>query len=132
MNVRDLAARIETPPIPASRTELPGSVPAKTGAPNFAEQLRRAQEAPGELDFKVSAHARQRIQERGISLNSAEQHTLSEAMAVLDQKGARNALVLRSDAAFLVNVPNRTIVTAIGETELRDRVFTQIDSTMLV
>ena len=130
MNVRELAARIETPSLRGPNGAVPAPAPAGTGTTPFAEQLKRAQEQPA--DVKVSAHARQRIQQRGISLNTAEQQTLSEAMAVLDRKGARNALVLRSDAAFLVNVPNRTIVTAISETELRERVFTQIDSTMLV
>ncbi|MEX0822361.1 MAG: flagellar biosynthesis protein, partial [Rhodothermales bacterium] len=71
----------------------------------FAEELRRAreQEAAG---FKLSAHARERIEQRGISLNASEQRSLNEAIQQLEEKGSKDALLLRSDAAFVVNVPS--------------------------
>ena len=39
---------------------------------------------------------------------------------------------MRPDAAFVVNIPNRTVVTALDRQEMQERVFTQIDSAMLV
>jgi hypothetical protein len=39
---------------------------------------------------------------------------------------------MRSDAAFIVNVPTRTVVTAVETSELQDRVFTQIDSAVIL
>lgn len=57
---------------------------------------------------------------------------LGQAMQDLEAKGARDALLIRSDAAFVVNVPNRTVVTAIGQEEMAHRAFTQIDSAMLI
>ena len=53
-------------------------------------------------------------------------------MHQLEAKGARDALLLRNDAAFVVNIPSRTVVTAMGQGELQERVFTNIDSAMLV
>jgi flagellar operon protein len=65
-------------------------------------------------------------------MDAAAEAVLSEALTSLDAKGARDALLLRSDAAFVVNVPNRTLVTAIGREELAEKIFTQIDSAMIV
>ncbi len=53
-------------------------------------------------------------------------------MDLLASKGAHNALLLRADAAFVVNVPHRTVITAISGQELQQRVFTQIDSAVLL
>jgi flagellar operon protein len=81
---------------------------------------------------KLSAHAEQRIAQRDISLTLPERQDLSHALDKLTEKGSNDALLLRSDAAFVVNVPNRTIVTAINQSDLEERIFTQIDSAMLV
>jgi flagellar operon protein len=85
-----------------------------------------AQKPSGDLD--VSAHAQQRIRQRGISFTPAERRALSEAVQQLDDNGARDAAVMRDDAAFVVNVPNRTVVTALDHSEMQHRVFTNIDS----
>ena len=78
----------------------------------------------------VSGHAKQRIAQRNISLNTTQRQELADAMDQLDDKGAQDAAVLREDAAFVVNVPSRTVVTALDQTEMKQRVFTQIDSAM--
>ena len=56
---------------------------------------------------------------------------LQEAVSRAEQKGSRDSLILDGDQAFLVNIPNKTVVTAVDMMELRDRVFTNIDSTVL-
>ncbi len=131
MNVRQLANRVD----PGQATSRPD--PARSHSPasrdagsSFASQLERARlETAGP---KISSHAWQRIQQRGISMTDDQQRTLAEAMQQLAQKGARDALLMRSDAAFVVNVPNRTVITAIDQQEMQSRIFTQIDSAMLV
>lgn len=131
-NVRQLAARVQVdhgvlqPGKPSTRA------PDASGS-SFAEELRRAQtpHAPPP-DFKISAHAQHRISQRGITMNPQEQESIQAAFEQLEAKGARDALLLRSDAAFVVNVPNRTVVTAISQNEMQARVFTKIDSAMLV
>ena len=84
------------------------------------------------MGTKISSHAWQRIQQRGISMTKAQHHSLGEAMKTLAAKGARDALLMRADAAFVVNVPNRTVITALDRQEMQHRVFTQIDSAMLL
>jgi flagellar operon protein len=57
---------------------------------------------------------------------------LSRAMDQIAKKGGRESLILRPDAAFVVSVPNRTVITAMGRDELKDNVFTQIDSAVMI
>ena len=135
MKAREIAARIGSPP--ATKPEEARRSPASDGASpqsTCADALKRAR--GHELDLtqpvKLSAHAEKRIEQRDISLTRPERHALGQAMRRLEEKGSRDALLLRSDAAFVVNVPNRTVVTAINQSELQERIFTQIDSAMLV
>ena len=133
MTPREIAARIgPNAPVSPQQRQKPDAAP-QTDGNTFAEELRKAKQrsAPGD-DVKLSSHAAQRIQQRDISLNPAERQSLGQAMHTLSEKGARDALLLRSDAAFVVNVPNRTVVTAMPQNELQNRVFTQIDSAMLL
>ena len=129
MNVRQLANRIDPGQVTTRQDQARTPNPAsREGGSSFASQLERARlETHGP---KISSHAWQRIQQRGISMTEAQQRTLAEAMQQLAQKGARDAM--RSDAAFVVNVPNRTVITAIDQQEMQSRIFTQIDSAMLV
>ncbi len=57
---------------------------------------------------------------------------LERAFALLEQKGGRDALILRENTAFIVNVPRRTVVTVIDQDTLRDRVFSKIDTALLL
>lgn len=131
MTVRELAARID-----------PGQVAPQTNSgttrnrdvhrdSQFADELRRAREHDA-TGFKLSAHARERIEQRGISLDASQQQSLNEALYQLEEKGSKDALLLRSDAAFIVNVPTRTVVTALETGALKERVFTQIDSALML
>jgi flagellar operon protein len=130
MNVRQLAARVEQIGQPKQANAPPKAAEPK--GPSFSELLRRAGQSEGPPGLQISAHARQRMEERGIPMDAAAEAALSKALTDLDAKGARDALLLRSDAAFVVNVPNRTLVTAIGREEMAERIFTQIDSAMIV
>lgn len=129
MNVRQLATRTVGPVQPGTATQPRG--PDAPPGSSFADALRQAQEGP-DRPLTLSAHAEQRIQQRSISLTPPEQEALSEAVAHLDAKGARDALLVRSDAAFVVNVPNRTVVTALAHEDLHARVFTGIDSALVL
>lgn len=134
MKAREIAARIGSPPAtkpeevhrpPSSGSSSPGTFA------DTLEQLHRPRRDPAQA-VKLSAHAAQRIEQRDISLTRPERRALGQAMHQLEAKGSRDALLLRTDAAFVVNVPNRTVVTAINQNELKERIFTQIDSAMLV
>lgn len=82
--------------------------------------------------LKFSHHAETRLQQRGIRMNAESLAKLESAVRQAEAKGAKESLILTSDAAFIVNVKNRTVVTAIDHASLQQHVFTQIDSAVIV
>ncbi len=79
-------------------------------------------------EFHISSHAQKRLNERNINMDSNLKSSLSEAFSELEAKGARDSLVLTNQGAFVVNVPSRTLVTAMGYNEMRNNIVTNIDS----
>lgn len=124
MTVQHLAGRVA--PVRPDPSGL-RTTPAASAGASFAELLGQASQSPR---LTVSAHAAQRVDERGIDLSEPTLHRIEAALDALHAKGARDAVLLRPDAAFIVNVPSRTVVTALAPDEMRDRVVTQIDSAM--
>jgi len=101
---------------------------AKKSGQSFAGMLQNSLEKPSTQEIHISAHAQRRMNKRNIEMNSELKSTLNDAIDSLSKKGARDSLVVTDKGAFLVNVPNRTLVTAIGKDEMRDGIVTQIDS----
>lgn len=130
MAIHQRSGRVSPSPGPTRTQDGPSpNTPAQdTDEAAFEDHLKEA-ENEGE-GVTLSVHAKQRVAQRNISLDAAERQTLSGAMQTLDDKGAQDAAVLRDDAAFIVNVPSRTVVTALDQSEMQQRVFTQIDSAM--
>lgn len=81
--------------------------------------------------LKYSKHAQQRLESRNIELNDADKTRLENAVTRAEQKGANDSLVFLRDMAFIVNVKNRTVVTAIDRDRLQENVFTNIDSAVV-
>ncbi|MBF0406805.1 MAG: flagellar biosynthesis protein [Candidatus Riflebacteria bacterium] len=78
--------------------------------------------------LNISAHADKRIAERNMDFSSDVQKVLNDAVNELQAKGAKESLILTKGGAFLVNVPSRTLITAITPDEMHDKIITQIDS----
>jgi flagellar operon protein len=82
--------------------------------------------------LKFSAHASQRLKDRKINLDPSMMNKLSEAVDRAEAKGIDDTLVLTKDAALIVNVKNRTVVTALDTGSLSGNVFTNIDGAVIV
>ncbi len=82
--------------------------------------------------LQISKHAEKRLVHRNIELSESLKGKLTEALGSLEKKGARDSLVLSDDHAFIVNVPSRTLVTALQKDEMKDHIFTNIDSTLIL
>lgn len=78
-----------------------------------------------------SGHAQQRIAQRGIPVDDQTVSRLTGGVQRAADKGSRSALVLVDDAAFVVSVPNKTVVTAVDREHMREQVFTNIDSAVI-
>lgn len=87
--------------------------------------------------LKFSQHAQTRLAARRIQLSPADVARLGRAVEQGAHKGARDMLVLLEQppgqrVAFIVNVPHRTVVTAVDNASMKDNVFTNIDSAVIV
>lgn len=79
--------------------------------------------------LKFSKHASLRMQTRSIDLSQAQRERLENGVEMAGQKGIKESLVMVDDLAFIVNVSNNTVITAVGEGD--DRVFTNIDGAVI-
>jgi len=104
------------PPAPAPRPQ----------GPSFGALLAREQEP-----VRLSNHAAQRVQRRGIDLSPAVLARLEDGVQRAAAKGARQAVVLVDGTAFVVGVQARTVVTAVDAAHMREHVFTNIDSAVI-
>lgn len=90
------------------------------------------QEALQKASVKFSQHAQARLQARNIHLTNAELQKLDNAVAKAAAKGAKESLILMKDLAFVVSIKNKTVITAVDGANLKENVFTNIDSAIIV
>jgi flagellar operon protein len=81
---------------------------------------------------KFSKHAEDRLQRDGIHLTDAEKERLDTGMDKAAAKGARSSLLLMDDKVFIANVREKIVITSMTRDRLRDNVFTQIDSAVIL
>lgn len=82
--------------------------------------------------LRVSAHAQKRLEMSGVDLMPQQVDQIAKAVDLAARKGARESLVLMDDLALLVSVRNRTLITAIDMQRVKENIFTNIDSTVIV
>lgn len=109
---------------------LPKSPPPARGkkpGQSFQEVLDKTTR---EISF--SSHARERMEKRNITLGAEEMEKINDALDLAGQKGARDALLVCEEMALVASVKNRTVVTAVDQESMKDRVFTNIDSAVII
>ncbi len=90
---------------------------------------QKLKEAAG---LKFSAHALRRLESRNIHVSQADRERLKSAVSRAAEKGANDSLILLNQLAFVVNIPNRTVVTAMARDQMDDGIVTNIDSAMVI
>lgn len=83
-------------------------------------------------DVKFSNHAVERMISRGISFKPEQMAKLNDAIGRAAAKGSKDSLILMDDAALIVSVKNKTVVTVMDKQALKENVFTNIDSTIVM
>jgi flagellar operon protein len=101
---------------------------AKTPVMTPAVQAKKP-EAP---QLKFSNHAIERMHSRGISYSPDDLNRLGEAIQKAAAKGSKDTLVLMDSSALIVSVKNNTVVTVMDKNALKENVFTNIDSTIVM
>jgi flagellar operon protein len=119
---------------PAYTQAEPGTARAqqKTGqTPAFADLLQEAARKKG-ASLTFSKHAIERLDARQIEVSPQLIEKMSAAVDRAGSKGVTEALLLNGDTAFIVNVPNRTVVTSMNGGEMRENIFTNIDGAVIL
>lgn len=116
--------------IPGIQPALPRVPSTSVSQPGTDFQKLLDQQLTGELKF--SAHAQQRLASRQIRLTPQEMNGLKEAVGKAEAKGSKESLVVMDRVALVVSVKNRTVITAVDSQSMKDNVFTQIDSAVIV
>lgn len=96
----------------------------------FSEILQSKQAITENNELKFSKHANERLASRNIDLTDEQFKRLESGAKKAGEKGINESLVMVDDLAFIVNIKNNTVVTAVNNGE--DRVFTNIDGAVIV
>ncbi len=101
------------------------------GGLSFQEIL--AQKTDGtDTGLKFSKHAANRLVDRNIKLTDEQMERLSDGTQKALAKGIKESLVIVDQLAFIVNIPNHTVVTAMDQNEAATNIFTNIDGAVIM
>jgi flagellar operon protein len=79
-----------------------------------------------------SKHAQERVEERGIEITPDLMDQLRLGLVRAQEKGATNILAMDTENAFIINVPNAKVITALTQDEMRENIFTNIDGAVFL
>lgn len=99
---------------------------------SFEEILKRKQDVTESSELKFSKHASMRLENRNITLSQEQSERLESGVLQASEKGINESLVIVDSLAFIVSVPNKTVVTAMEQTESDSQIFTNIDGAVIV
>lgn len=97
---------------------------------DFKSILEYKLQEKDELVF--SKHAKLRTEQRGVVLSGSDIMRLKQAISKAENKGLRDTLIIMDKDAYIVNVPNKTIITVIEENKKNSTVFTNIDGAVII
>ncbi len=82
--------------------------------------------------LKFSRHAEKRMLSRKIDITDNDLQQLQKGVEKAESKGSRDSLIMVNKVAFLVSVENNTVVTAVDDENVKENVFTNIDSAVFM
>ena len=114
----------------AAASSVPGKAPAGEFGQLLQERLNQTQQTTQDVTF--SKHAKTRAEERGIEITQSLIDQLKGGMIRAQAKGATNVIAMDAEKAFIINVPNAKVITAITQDEMGESVFTNIDGAVFL
>ncbi len=107
------------------------ATPVKT-ADGFSFQEILSKRTHSREEVKFSKHAANRLVDRNITLSDSQIERLNEGTVKASEKGIKESLVIVDQMAFIVNIPNNTVVTAMNQRDANENVFTNIDGAVIM
>ncbi len=83
-------------------------------------------------EIKFSKHAKQRITSRDIQLGEKQFEKLLGGLEKAKDKGSKDSLIMVDEVAYVVSIENETVITAIDDKNVKENVFTNIDSAVFM
>ena len=83
-------------------------------------------------EVQFSKHAKERIDQRGIEVTTTLMNDLNNAVEKAKQKGAKDVVIIGPKEVFIVNIPNNIVVTTLSGAEMKNNIFTKIDSAVIL
>lgn len=83
-------------------------------------------------EVTFSKHANDRLLSRNINLNDDQLDRLNKGVMQAKEKSIKESLVMMDNIAFIVNVKNNTVITAMDQEANDSNVFTNIDGAVIV
>lgn len=100
---------------------------------SFQQILRKASEQNVQTEsVTFSKHANERLMSRNINLDAEQMERLNKGVMQAKEKSINESLVMMDDIAFIVNIKNNTVVTAMDQTANDSNIFTNIDGAVIV
>ena len=117
-----------------ARTSLTSGENDRQGSVNvgssFADELRSRL---GSREVEFSNHAIRRLESRQIDISENDRiERLNRGVELAAEKGCDESLILVDSTAFIVSVKNNTVITTVSADDLKENVFTNIDSAVIV
>ncbi|MDE7249384.1 MAG: flagellar protein [Lachnospiraceae bacterium] len=107
-------------------------VPAKTSGGKSFQEILESSRTKGAGEVRFSKHAAGRLADRNIELTESQMDRLKEGTQRAGAKGIKESLVIVDQLAFIVNIPNNTVVTAMNRQDAAENVFTNIDGAVII
>lgn len=105
-------------------------VQKEVGNSEFAKELNLREK--NALQVQFSRHASERMKQRGITLSVESLQKLDQAVNTAREKGSKDTVIISRQGVFIVNVPNNIVITTIAEQDMKNNIFTNIDSAVFM
>ncbi|MDL2232227.1 flagellar protein [Ruminococcaceae bacterium OttesenSCG-928-L11] len=104
----------------------------KVTGQSFREMLGQAVEQNSQKSLTLSRHAMQRVEQRSIALSESDMQRMESALDKAQDKGITDTLIFMNNTAFIVNVPNKVVVTVVDGSEAQESIFTNINGAVIL
>jgi flagellar operon protein len=101
-------------------------------AQSAIDQQLKAKADVKPMTLKFSNHAVERMSQRGMTFSPEQMTKIENAARKASEKGSKETLIFADDSALIVSLKTNTIVTVMDKNALKENVFTNIDSTVMV
>lgn len=80
--------------------------------------------------FIVSKHAAERL--NSIHFTDTDMKEIEKGFEIAKNKKSKNSVILYKDTALIASIENRTLITAVEKERVKDNIFTNIDSVVIL